>query len=54
MQAVVTRINSVSGVAYKDDSTILAWELMNESRCSSDLSGKALQVTLSPPQYILL
>ncbi|KAL1540771.1 mannan endo-1,4-beta-mannosidase [Salvia divinorum] len=51
IKAVVTRINSVSGVAYKDDSTILAWELMNEPRCSSDLSGKAFQVTLSLPQY---
>ncbi|KAL8550169.1 hypothetical protein ACS0TY_008844 [Phlomoides rotata] len=40
---VLTRINSISGVAYKDDSTILAWELMNEPRCQSDLSGKAIQ-----------
>ncbi|KAL8532370.1 hypothetical protein ACS0TY_008822 [Phlomoides rotata] len=43
IKTVLTRINSISGVAYKDDSTILAWELMNEPRCQSDLFGKAIQ-----------
>jgi len=28
---VVGRVNSVSGVAYRDDPTILAWELINEA-----------------------
>jgi len=27
---VVTRVNTVSGTAYRDDPTILAWELINE------------------------
>ncbi|KAL8556778.1 hypothetical protein ACS0TY_004299 [Phlomoides rotata] len=40
---VLTRINSLTGVAYKDDSTILAWELINEPRCQSDVSGKTIQ-----------
>ncbi|GER47083.1 mannan endo-1 4-beta-mannosidase 4 [Striga asiatica] len=43
VEAVLTRNNSFTGVAYKDDATILGWELMNEPRCQSDLSGKSIQ-----------
>lgn len=43
IKTVLTRVNSITGVAYKDDATIMAWELMNEPRCPSDLSGKILQ-----------
>ncbi|KAL5859394.1 hypothetical protein ACOSQ4_000690 [Xanthoceras sorbifolium] len=43
VKAVLTRINSVTGIAYKDDPTIFAWELINEPRCESDSSGAQLQ-----------
>ncbi|CAO2835124.1 unnamed protein product [Amaranthus hypochondriacus] len=47
IKRVLTRVNSITGVAYKDDTTIMAWELMNEPRCRSDLSGKTLQVWIT-------
>ncbi|VFQ62408.1 unnamed protein product [Cuscuta campestris] len=43
IKAVLTRNNSISGVMYKDDPTIMAWELINEPRCQSDLSGSTFQ-----------
>lgn len=46
-QAVLTRVNKMTGVAYKDEPAIFAWELMNEPRCQSDLSGKTLQAWIT-------
>ncbi|CAN6446632.1 unnamed protein product [Victoria cruziana] len=44
---VLTRVNSITGVAYKDDPAIFAWELMNEPRCTSDTSGETVQAWIT-------
>jgi len=40
---VIERVNVFTGLVYRDDPTILAWELANEPRCVSDPGGDTLQ-----------
>jgi mannan endo-1,4-beta-mannosidase len=40
------RTNSVTGVVYRDDPTILAWEIGNELRCASCRGGTRLVDTV--------
>ncbi|EPS69785.1 endo-beta-mannanase [Genlisea aurea] len=47
IKAVVTRQNNLTGMAYRDDPTIMAWELMNEPRCPTDPSGITLHAWIS-------
>eukprot|EP01018_Ginkgo_biloba_P021558 Gb_31304 [translate_table: standard] len=37
VKVVLTRVKRVIGIAYKDDPTIFAWELMNEPHCQTYL-----------------
>ncbi|KAI4331891.1 hypothetical protein L6164_016841 [Bauhinia variegata] len=39
---VLTRINTITRMTYKDDPTVMAWELINEPRCQVDYSGKTI------------
>jgi len=41
---VLTRVNSITKVEYRNDPTILGWELINEPRCTYDSCSTALQV----------
>ncbi|XP_022870445.1 mannan endo-1,4-beta-mannosidase 2-like isoform X1 [Olea europaea var. sylvestris] len=43
VKTVLTRRNTYTGIQYRDDPTIFAWELINEPRCITDASGDTLQ-----------
>ncbi|MFS8010506.1 putative mannan endo-1,4-beta-mannosidase [Helianthus anomalus] len=47
VKTVLNRYNTITGVVYKNDPTIMAWELMNEPRCTSDTSGRTIQAWIT-------
>ncbi|KAL3640893.1 Mannan endo-1,4-beta-mannosidase 7 [Castilleja foliolosa] len=51
--AVLTRQNTMTGIAYKDDPTIMAWELINEPRCPTDPSGLTIQAWIAEMAFYL-
>ena len=50
--AIVLRKNSITGVLYRDDPTILAWDIANEPSNPGDETGDILQVGPSAKGYL--
>ena len=42
VSTVLNRVNTFNGKTYKDDAAVFAWELANEPRAESDISGDKL------------
>ncbi|KAJ3671594.1 hypothetical protein LUZ60_007673 [Juncus effusus] len=42
IKSILSRLNTITKMAYKDDTTIMSWELINEPRCQSDYSGRSV------------
>ncbi|KAJ0964813.1 hypothetical protein J5N97_025951 [Dioscorea zingiberensis] len=43
VKTVLMRKNHLTGIEYRDDPAIFAWELINEPQCNSDATGDTLQ-----------
>ena len=49
VRSIVTRRNSITGRLYKDDPTIMAWDLANEPFAPGDNTGRNLTVLSHNP-----
>ena len=49
--AIILRKNSITGTVYRDDPTILAWDIANEPSNPGDDSGDVLQVSTRRSLY---
>jgi hypothetical protein len=47
---LLTRNSSITGMSYKDNPIIVAWEVMNESHFQTDLSG--IFIKLCVPYHV--
>ena len=47
ISAVLNRVNTFNGRIYREDPTVLAWELANEPRCVSDPTGGTLEAWIT-------
>ena len=47
VKKIVNRRNSITGVLYRDDPTIMAWDLANEPYVLGDASGEVLKARRS-------
>lgn len=48
VSSLVLRNNTITGVLYRDDPTILAWELINEPSAPADDTGQTVAVMTTP------
>ena len=48
-RTIMNRMNTVTKLAYNNDPTIMAWDLINEGRCDANCTAADLQVRLSTP-----
>lgn len=52
VRRIVSRVNSMSGVAYRDDPTIMAWELVNESSAPPRVAASLVRWTQAQARFI--